>query len=576
MNFENLPNELLLDIFDYLHAIHLLRAFYNLNGRLNTLSTTSVKGYHLDFRAVSKYDFETIYLQHHRSIIDQVISIHLADDDETPNLPQLFFSHHFPVLHFKHLQSLSLYSILSFDTLNNIVLQCHHLPSLIDLKFLGCRLNNALYSIINPIWTLSKLTGCTIDEDMLEGGCFTQLCETSLSIKSLSIDDVNCDFQCLTNILQRTPRLERFSTKIISIVSVEELTITLPLLTQLTLSFRGSLITLRNLFAQMPNLRSLTYNRSFLGLKGDEWEEIFLRYLTKVRSFRLRMNFQFAPTDHIEDKVDELLATFQTDFWMKKHRWFVRCDWNSHDPFHHASLYTLPYAFRDFHLTNGLDSKSTCPNEDDDCWSYEQVRDLICEKNISNSCPIKFLHLDHLQIILPFNENFFLNIPALDHLTTLDVTLLPDESVYDQLQTVLNRALHLDLLRFSHLSELEMVLFQLKNSSIRRLDFFTKESMIYSWYFNREQCIALADSSLGQQCQTLGIDVEHRTSILELFNRMTKLQSLTFRCEDDKRKYRSSMSTTDELLQWFHEHLPSTCSIARHVDQTSIFRLWIR
>jgi hypothetical protein len=571
MKFERLPNELLLDIFEYFDGIHLFRAFYGLNSRLNNLINTSVKSYQLDFRGASKSDYNFIYCQ---SIADKVLSIHIADGDETPNLPEIYFSHHFTAPYYIQLQSLSLYSIYSIDTLNTIVLQCHRLPCLTNLKFIQCLLNNAPNYIINIIWKLSKLINCVIDEDMLKGECFVQLSEISSSIKYLSIDDVNCDFLCLTNILQQTPCLERLSTKIISLRQNEQLSIVVPLLTQLTLSFRGSIETLRNLFQQMINLRSLIYYRSDLSLTGNEWEDIFIQYLSNVKYFRVKMNFQFSQHDNIEDKIDELLATFQTDFWIKKHQWFVRSDWNPADPLKQVSLYTLPYAFNEYHLSNELYSKSTCLN-DEDFWSYKQVENLQCKQNSSNHCPIQFPNLSQLEMILPFNENLFFNIPSLDHLTSLDVTLLPGDSVYHQLETILNRAPHLYVLRFSHISELEMRLFQLNNPSIRRLDFFTKESILDSWHFNREHCLALANSSLGQQCQTLVINVEDRTNILDLINHMTKLQSLTFQCKEDKWNYKPPISTTDELLQWFYEHLPSTCSISRHINRTSIFRLWI-
>ncbi len=576
MKFEWLPSELILDVFEYLNAILLLRAFYGLNFRLNNLINISVKSYYLDFRFISKFDFDSIYQQHHQSISDKVVSIHIADDDETPNLPDIFFSQNFIAPYFIHLQSLSLYSIRSLELLNNIVLQCHRLPSLTDLKFIQCVLNSAPNDTINVIWKLPKLTNCVIDEDMLKGGCFSQLSETSSSIKYLSIKDVNCDFRCLSNIFQRTPYLERLCTKITSTEQHEQLPITVPLLTKLNLSFRGSIEALINLFQQMNNLRSLTYNRSNLFLKGNEWEDIFINYLPNLKYFQLKMNFQFPQSDHLENKVNELLATFQTNFWLKKHQWFVRCDWNPRDPFNQANLYTLPYAFNDFNFTNELYSKSTCPNKKD-FWSYDHVKNLQYERNISkNDFPIQFSNISHLEIILPFNENFFSNIPSLDHLISLDVTLLPGDSVYNQLQILLNRASRLYLLRFSHLSDLEMILFKITNPSIRRLDFFTKESMLYSWYFNREQCLALANSSLGQQCQTLIIDIKNRINILELINNMSKLQSLTFQCKDDKWNSKALSSTNDELLQWLHENLPSTCSISRHINQNSILQIWIR
>jgi hypothetical protein len=580
MKFEWLPNELILDIFEYLNAIHLLRAFYGLNSRLNNVINTSIKVYHLDFRFISKFDFDIIYQQYHRLIIDKVVSIHIADDDETPNLPEIFFSRNFIPSSFIHLQSLSFYSIRSLELLNNTILHCYYLPCLTHLKFIQCLLNDTPPDTINTIWSIPKLTNLHIDENMSKGICFSRILETSSSIKYLSIKNVNCDLRNLSNILQRTPYLQRLSTTIICTEKNEKLTTTIPLLTKLILSFRGSVETIINLFQQMINLCSLTLHTSHLLLNGNEWKDILLNYLPNLKNFQLKMDFHFPQCDYIEDKIDELLDTFQTDFWLKKHQWFVRCNRNPINPFNQAILYTLPYAFKDFHFTNELYSKSTCSNKEN-FWSYNHVKTLQYEGNLSNNLqyfPIQFPNISHLEIILPFNDKFLSNIPLLNHLISLDVTLLPGDFVYYQLQTLLNRAPHLYLLRFSHLSDLEMILFQITNSSIHRLDFFTKESMLYSWYFNRRQCLTLANSSLGQQCQTLVIDIENRIYILDLINNMSNLQSLTFQCKDDKWNNNNKIlsTTNDELVQWLHEHLPSTCEIFRHNNQTSILQIWIR
>ncbi|CAF3217617.1 unnamed protein product [Rotaria sp. Silwood2] len=332
-----------------------------------------------------------------------------------------------------------------------------------------------------------------------------------------------------------------------------------------------------NLFQTMLNLRYLTLSTSYILLNGNEWKKILINFLPNLKIFQLKMDFHFPESNNLEDKVDELLDTFQTDFWIQKHRWFVRCDWNPSNAFSQAILYTLPYAFHDFHFINESCSKSTCPNEED-YWCYNQVQILQHENSISDNFeyfPIQFPNISHLEIILPFNEKLLSNIPSLDHLISLDVTLLPGDSVYNQLQLLLNRAPRLHLLRFSHVSDLEIILFKIQNTSIRRLDFFTKESMLYSWYFNKEQCIALANSSLGRQCQTLVIDIKHRTNVHDLINNMSNLQSLIFQCKDDKWNHKTSSSTNDELIQWLHGYLPSTCSISRNINQTSILQVWI-
>ncbi|CAF1304983.1 unnamed protein product [Adineta steineri] len=575
MKLEYLPNEIILEIFDYLNAIHLIHAFHNVNLRLNKLLDTSFQSYCLDFRSISKYGFNIICQQHLPSIIDKVSSLHLADDDETPNLPKILLSNIFTLSRFTHLKALSLYSIQSLDLLNEIILQCHYIT---HLKLIQCFYENKECQLINNIWSLPKLIDCHIDGIMLKGICFSELSIKSLSIKYLSIKNIICNIPYLSSVFQQTPCLQRLCTTIACTEKIEKLPDSIPLLTKLTLSYHGSILSMRNIFQQMCNLHTLTINTSYLLSDGSEWENILVDYLPKLKYFRLKMSFQLPESNNLDITVDELLNTFRTDFWIKKHQWFVRCDWNTSDPFNNAILYTLPYLFDDFHFINESCSKSTYSDEKQYC-SYDHVKSLQYENSISNhlvSIPIVFLNITHLDIMLPFNEKLLRNIPSLNHLKSLDVTLLTGESTYHQLQLLLNRAPHLHILRFSHLSDLEMILFKITNTSVRRLDFFTKESMLYSWYFNEDQCNVLANSSLGQQCQTLIIDIIRRTNVLYLINNMSNLRSLTFQCKDDKGPQKILPSIDDELIQWFDQHLPRTCSISRNKTQSSIIHVWIR
>jgi hypothetical protein len=88
MMLENLPNELLLDLFEYFDSIHLIHAFCDLNSRFNNLLFIRFQTHSLDFRSVSKHHFNNIYQQHIPSIANQIISLHLSNNDETPNIAE--------------------------------------------------------------------------------------------------------------------------------------------------------------------------------------------------------------------------------------------------------------------------------------------------------------------------------------------------------------------------------------------------------------------------------------------------------------------------------------------------------
>ena len=113
MSFELLANELLLDIFEYLPAIQLLRAFHRLNIRFDNLIFTHFRKYRLDFRSASKEDFDIICQVNLPLITDQIVSLGLSDDDEIPQQIYLFRSYGWDLNQFPRLRSLSLEHIRS-------------------------------------------------------------------------------------------------------------------------------------------------------------------------------------------------------------------------------------------------------------------------------------------------------------------------------------------------------------------------------------------------------------------------------------------------------------------------------
>ena len=60
MELESLPNELLLEIFDCVNDLDLLRIFYNLNSRFDRLLSIYIRDFHLNFRSISKKDMDLI------------------------------------------------------------------------------------------------------------------------------------------------------------------------------------------------------------------------------------------------------------------------------------------------------------------------------------------------------------------------------------------------------------------------------------------------------------------------------------------------------------------------------------
>jgi hypothetical protein len=109
MKLEYLANELLMEIFEYLTTIDLLHIFHYHNSRFNTLLFKYFRGYNLDFRSISKQEFDIFIRQSFPWIIDRIKSLYLSNNNETPGQIDTFFStHHFSLQQFHYLQSLSI------------------------------------------------------------------------------------------------------------------------------------------------------------------------------------------------------------------------------------------------------------------------------------------------------------------------------------------------------------------------------------------------------------------------------------------------------------------------------------
>lgn len=337
---------------------------------------------------------------------------------------------------------------------------------------------------------------------------------------------------------------------------------------------------MKNMFEKMSNLNNLTVELSKIYLNGNEWEEIIINYLPNLKIFQFKMIFEFSYDVNKEKQINEILDTFRSAFWIKKHQWFVRCRWNPSDNTKLVTLYTLPYAFNNFHYSNVYCCKSTCFNEEDYRF-YNNVRSISESKIIKlySTESVKFFdayfpNIRHFSIPMSINNNFFHCFPSLNMLITLEVSLRKDFVDGDQLQALLDQAIHLYSLKIISLEKFDPILFRLTSKSIHRLD-LTKSSLDEMDYFNDEDCNKLINSSLGIQCEVLLICIENRTNILHFIEKMSNLRLLIIGCSDDKKFRQNSSSTTDEFVEWLQNHFLSTYLIIRNQGYPHYVQIWI-
>ena len=576
MLFETLPIELIFEVFEYLHAVDIFRSFNDLNHQINEYLTL-FPAYRVDFHQITKTEFTKFSQQHLPLIHLQIKSLISSDDDDTPNISSFLLKNHLYYDRFQYLQYLNLHAIESSLTLVKILDQCHQLTV---LTLIQCKLNPEQNQILNRIWSLPKLHSCILDGVKLTQQPFSPLSIVSKSMRHLLIKTIICESQDVVTIFRCTPHLRQLQIAVFSHDDHDILSPTaLPKLTTLQLSFTGSFLTLQRLFQQFPRLKSLRLKTSRLFVNGNEWKEFICDYVPLLKNFSLAMDIKLRRRETKPTSIDEFLSTFQTNFWLIDHQWFVRLDRRCWGDGLSAVLYTLPFAFEEFRSLDDFESKFTCDNIDV-FRQYDHVKHL--QNNIGSTGRVLdfidgFPNVNYLETVLPCSESFLSIIPSLNQLRFIDVAILEDKLAYQQLQTILDRSPYLELLRVSELSDWDSSLLELKNASIRRLDLFNKDSMICDWYLSHEDCIALANSSIGQQCRTLVIELQERRSILELIERIPLLQSLTCRCKGDPPyPWSDKESMPDTLLEWLHQNLPRTSVCSRRIDQPSIIHIWIR
>jgi hypothetical protein len=576
MQLEILPNELLIYLFEFFDSIHLLRAFFGLNSRFNDLVYTHLRTHQVNFQSISKGDFDIICHQHLPLLINHIITLRFSNE-ETPDIFDLLLSRGFVLDRFIRLQSLSLHYIQSLDTLIKITHQCRNLPSLTHFNIINCHFEmkpKHNVDLFNNIWSIPKLTHCNLNGLT----SFSQLSVISSSIEVLFIENISYDLNCLSRMLKCTPYLRSLSTKIYSHSSNDNLTFVIPSIISLKIFFQGSIDSMKSIFLNMPNLIHLTVETFDMDLNGHVWEQIISDYFPQIKEFNLKMKLECSGNDNdLEKNVDQLLLTFQTNFWLIERQWYVRCDWESSEISTFVTLYTLPFGFNTIYYLNECRTKSTCIDEEK-YRSYKAVE--VFESNHLKSLTFRnfnlvcgqFPNLRCLDIVLPFDEGFHMDNVILNHLTSLTIRI-QIASAYSQLQTICDRAPHLYSLRIIFWQKFTTKLFQLTSKSIRRLNL----GGMFDWSneFTKEECIAFSNCILGRQCEVLSIEIEDRKSIIDLIERISNLRLLNVRCRDDRWDYRKIPSSEYELVHWIQNRFPSTFTIIRNREKSSCIQIWI-
>jgi hypothetical protein len=360
---ESLPNELLIELFEFLDAVELFQAFYNLNSRFNTLILTHTRAYRIGFSTVFKNQYNHFYRRHLPSIIDRVISFRLADNnDKRSTRTLLFLSYDLHFNQFTHLRSLALCYINCDTTLRNLLNDCRDIPLLIYLKIFLCDssyMSSTLFS--NSIWRFPKLTHFRLKTRR----DFFMPTIVSSSLEYLSISCQNFGLSQVSGLFRQTPSLQRLHAPLNNLNDNRHLVLsTLSSLTILKLSNVRSSYSMINVLRAVPNLTHLKIDTYYINWNGYQWETIIDDHLPKLKVFRLRMHIDVQGEQNNDKHIDDLVNSFRTRFWLEKYHSFIRCHERLEDTYRSIILYTLPYTFDKVNLHLFREPyKTTCPGD---------------------------------------------------------------------------------------------------------------------------------------------------------------------------------------------------------------------
>ena len=567
MNLEALPNELLLLVFSYLDGCDLLQGFYNLNSHFNQLLYQQFRNYQFKFDSISKAQFDWICQQHLPNIIDRTIYLALNEWAGSPGLIQLFFSYFPSINHFIRLEYLKISLINSSQIL---IIITHALPYLSRLIYLNLSANPSCPQdkidrklLLNNVWNLPRLRSCHLNCRNFDDSYTFSMTTQSVSIRYLHLSGFQLEYDDINTLLNHTPNLKHMNVHIFvsrrtdnytpSVVSSNKLSSL-----KISICLREDYSLLFLLLKTLPNLRQLRIRIDSIQLNGYQLEQFIRNYLPNLKKFTFIIDkFLYDLAPDFQTTIEQLFASFQTPFWIDEHKWYVQCV--KYDTY--LYLYTLP--------SNMGNNRSELP----DLWYSTKPNDRLedfhtnisqidCNKLFkrSLSSSLRLSQIENLSTRLPLHEQFWSIIPNLDKLSSLGLILDATASA-SYMQTLFDCAPHV---RSLSIQSLNMPIFTCTQSSIYILSF-------KNYRFCAEDCLKLAQSSLGQQCQRLLIELEHQQDILILIENMPNLRTLKVKFDESQDK--------NEILQWLQHRLSKTIYVSlvsNLMNKMATIQIWIR
>ncbi|CAF1083596.1 unnamed protein product [Rotaria sordida] len=382
IHFEDLSNDIIYEIFNFLDFRHAYDAFSNLNKRFQNFLTNLSLPVNIDMSSMSKLDFQSYYKQIIIPNIHRIKFLHLSN----PFSIDIFLTHNCIVSKLIRLETLILYDIQSKD-LENLLTCLISLPYLTSLVMSNIDEGRVTKNLYHEIFHLPMLKYCKISFNnylLMESSLHISINECS-PIEHLII---NNDFNIheLSALLSYTPQLRRLSLSNLWQCSNEQI-ISCPIklnhLTHVSLNMNNITfdqfeILIKHLFFQLQVLYiTITDDKTYLD--ANRWERLILSYMPYLRIFDIQ--WEYFPQKNVYTADIFMIESFRTEFWLERQWFFTSTLESASDGCYRVLFSTNPYRRKSYALY-GNPSKDMISN---------------CQKNKINS--VHHVHIKQEQTI---------------------------------------------------------------------------------------------------------------------------------------------------------------------------------
>ncbi|CAF1372616.1 unnamed protein product [Adineta ricciae] len=319
----DLPNELLIEIFQYFDVSQLYVSLYGLSIRLNNL-VNKWHSKHLTFNTIETFDF----VRQHTDL-GQIRSLSISNSNQMVLFKELFNIPGF----LRNCQELFIYDIIPLDFID-LVPRLKLFQSLKSLSVIRKveisypEVYNNLFNMIIckniPALKYLRLTvPCRVH--FRPSRSSLSLPTPSNNLEQLILNPATSAE--LSSLFRFLPSLNRVSADSFYFGHLHDFP-TKTKITHLKIRVnRSSDATLDNLavfLAETPQLKSFSlraFNRHFAD--GNKWEHIIQKNIPLLKKFQ----FEFLISEVID--IDKIMTTFQTNFWLNIKQWLVNYDYKA-------------------------------------------------------------------------------------------------------------------------------------------------------------------------------------------------------------------------------------------------------